>query len=965
MKTKQYGSLALALFNAIFALNATYADVFREAVPAVVNPVLRSVLRPTLELNGQWDFATDPKLAGEAGEWYLPKKELPEARPITVPGCWEAQGVGEPGPSHTATDKLAYEKAIVQLRSAYTGAAWYKRQVTVPADWQGKQIWLKLGGVNCQGWLWVNGRQIAHDWAYCGTWKYNITDLVTPGREATIAVLARNDLSSRRGESNCLRAYGGLFRGVELEATPAISIENAFVEPLFDQKKARLHIKLRDTAPNGSKEARTVRIRVSTGKQEAGETHLTINPGATRAEVTADISLDPFQPWSPENPFLYQAEIVLEQAGKPVDGWVERFGMKKYEVRDSELYLNNSRYFIRACSDNHVYPTTVCSPASRGEHVKRLRIIKSYGFNCVRMHTHCEVPEYFEAADEVGMLIQPELPYYGATLPTDTLLNHMSCAPETPKEDLLELVTHYRRYTSLAIYCGGNERNMPSPLGEELFQLSKSLDASRPWLALDGASNYTATNTEADHYGYGANVEFLTDKKRPMVRHEFSSMGVYEDPRLEPEYDRCRWLPNKTLREAKDFVRTTPGLDWNWASACLESGRNFQGIWHKQLIESARLDPLLDGFSFWLMSDMPPIGVCGILDVFFKPKHSTPEFFREFNSPTVILARAVGTPKPEALGWNPGRLIHTGGDVLEVDWVVSHFQPKAVENGTLVWRVVSNNSTLAEGKITGVNVAAGSVPVVGRSRIELPVLPKAVRAKLEVTLEGTGSNNSWDLWIFPKFQVVPGAGKGMAVSPSLVGMLEKRYPGMVVLGGPQADTASVIVARSLFDSGVMEALEAGKNVVCLSLPGFDLLQPGTTPGVWAPDGVSNQAGTAIATHPAFGDFPNTGWLDQGWFRLVDQAEKLDAGHKLRTVEPLMVGLGRKTNYVWGMLSYPLGFNLYTFQANVGKGRLLETGLNLVSDNPEAVHLLDQIIRYARSLDFHPEGTLNPSLLREH
>ena len=118
--------------------------------------------------------------------------------------------------------------------------------------------------MNSQGWVWVNGTFVAHDWAYCGTWKYDVTDLVVPGEKATIAVLARNDVASRRGESNCVRMYGGLLRGVELEATPAVSIDNALVEPLFDQKKARLHVTLRKATSAAPNELLYAQVNVAT-----------------------------------------------------------------------------------------------------------------------------------------------------------------------------------------------------------------------------------------------------------------------------------------------------------------------------------------------------------------------------------------------------------------------------------------------------------------------------------------------------------------------------------------------------------------------------------------------------------------------------------------------------------------------------------------------------------------------------
>ena len=931
----------------------------REPSPAVVNPAVRSPYRATLSLNGAWDFCVDPKLEGEASGWPLPGKVLPSARPIQVPGCWEAQGIGEPAVSN-GDNKLVFEPVNVKLRAAYTGAAWYKKEVAIPTEWAGQQIWIKLGGVNAQGWVWVNGTFVAHDWAYCGTWKYNVTDLVAPGGKATVAVLVRNDVASRRGESNCVRVYGGLFRGIEFEATPAVSIDNAFVAPLLDEKKARLHVTLRNTTsavPNGRYALQVKVLTVSDGRLAGEATTAVSLPAGPTTDLSVDLTLDPFRPWSPESPSLYKAEVVLKQNEKPIDGWVARFGVKKYEVRGGDFYLNNVRYFVRGCGDNHVYPIAVSSPASREEHAKHLRIAKQYGFNYIRLHTHCENPEYFEAADEVGIMIQPELPYWGS-LDEGGPYIHMSGAPMSIKDDLVELVNHMRRYTSLAIYCGGNERISPAPLDQELYKMAKSLDASRPWLNLDGGRNNTRENSEMNHGGYGWEYAPLKDNTWPFVRHEYMSFGINEDPRLEAKYTGA-YAPNQKLQDVKTFVSEQIGLDWKWADACLNAGHRLQGIWHKIGIEAARIDPYLDGFSCWLLLDISPNTQCGVLDMFWGKKSSTPEYFRQFNAPTVVLAQTANPTTPELLGLNPATLIYTEGDALDVDWVVSHFQSQPLENVTLAWQLVADEKTLASGKIKKIDVVAGTVPVVGRSRITMPAVSKAVRARLIVDMAAAQSHNSWDIWVFPKFSPQSNGGKDMAASPRAFDLLATRYPGLTKLGTPEASTATIVVARDLKEPGVLDALKQGKNVICLSLPGYNPLQPGTALAPWS---IGNQTGTAIPAHPAFGDFPNNGYLDQGWFRLVDSAEKLDPGHKFRGVEPLMVGIGRVTAYSHGTpVSYPLGFNLYAFQARAGQGKLLATGLNLVSDNPEAVYLLDQFIRYARSEKFAPQGTFDITL----
>lgn len=941
----------------------------REATPAVVNPPMRSALRDTIALDGSWDFAIDPKLQGEAEKWYVPGTALPASRKIAVPGCWEAQGVGAPGLS-SADTRLVYEPVNVKLRAAYRGAAWYKRQFTVPADWSGKQIWLKIGGVNSQGWFWVNGRYVGHDLSYCGTWKYNITDLVAPGGKATIAALVRNDVPSRRGESNCVRMYGGLFRSVEIEATPAVLIDNVYAEPRFADRAVRLHITLRNTT--GAVPGKPYRVEMRAvpwrGCCTPGEAarDVALGPGPT-TDFMADVPLGRFTPWSPENPFLYIAEVELypPDAATPIDGWIERFGMKQYEVRDGDLHLNGHRYFVRATGDDHVYPMTVCSPASREEHARHLRIVKQYGFNYMVHHTHCEVPEYYQAADEVGIMIQPELPYYGGFGP-DRPYAHLSGAPLMGKDDLAELVAHCRRFVSLTTYCGGNEGVAPTPLDRELHALANRLDPTRPYVSLDGGNNSRENSDVNNYWGGGMQTHpAVKENVWPHVLHEYMSLGLNEDPRIEPKFTGA-FMPNLSLTEVKRFVTKDVGLDWHWAEACFDAGYRLQGIHHKIGIETARIDPPLDGFVCWLMIDISPSSQNGILNMFWEPKHSTPEYFRQFNSPTVVLARTTDPASPEALSLNPAKLVYASGDLLEVDWLASHFQSEPLAGATLSWRVAAGDHQLDGGRIEDVKLGAGDVRVVGRSRMRVPALEKAVLATLAVELQSPGNQkpqarNSWKLWLVPKFRPRPDCGSRLAASAGAFDLLAPRYPGLAKLGSPAAADRAVLVAKDLAEPGVLEALEQGKSVVALSLPGFNVLRPGVSLGWWQ---ITNQTGTAIAQHPAFGDFPHEGFLDQGWFRLVDTAERLDPGHQFRTVEPLMSGIGRETGYAFGTAGYPLGFNLYAFQARTGQGKLLSTGLNLSSDYPEAIHLLNQFIRYALSPQFQPQGTFDLAGVRE-
>ena len=64
-----------------------------------------------------------------------------------------------------------------------------------------------------------------------------------------------------------------------------------------------------------------------------------------------------------------------------------------------------------------------------------------------------------------------------------------------------------------------------------------------------------------------------------------------------------------------------------------------QRIYQKQGLERARLDAACGGYIYWTIVDVGFNGDQGLLDQFWEPKASTPEFFRQFNGPTAVLAK--------------------------------------------------------------------------------------------------------------------------------------------------------------------------------------------------------------------------------------------------------------------------------------------------------------------------------------
>jgi hypothetical protein len=749
--------------------------------------------------------------------------------------------------------------------------------------------------------------------------------------------LVRNDVPARKGCIACTNCFGGLYRDVELEATPTTWIDNLWVQGDLDRKLAVVHVTVRSIGPATPK-ATSVEIRVTApGGRPAGHaTRQAVLGEKGAADLAVEVPLGEVEPWSPEDPALYVADAELcDGDHHALHGWRERFGVRKWEVRGKDFYLNNRKHFVRGFGDDSIYPITFCSPASRQQHRRHLELAKQFGFNYVRHHTHCEIPEFYEAADEVGIMVQPELPYYGK-LPTEAFTFD-------PQRDLAELIGHYRRYVSLSTYCMGNEGHLGSPLDHDLYAMIRQRDPTRLTIHEDGGVNTPQNSDFGSGRGapdWGAYPQ--EQDPRPWCHHEYLNLAVGRDPRTAPKYT-GEYMPPVSPESFYGRLESL-GLSRAWGDACLDAGQQLQRIYQKRGLEWARLNPNCHGYIFWTIVSVEGYGDQGLLNQFWEPRASTSEFFQQFNRPTAVLANMT-----------PGHQILTAGDDLKIEWWISHFSPEATGCSrlptSLYWRVVGDQVDQHGERYSTLTLRTGDVKPFGETVCQIPAVRKPVKGQLQASLtSNTGRlrastlfnmvppsfGNSWDLWLFPKPSAKSGA--GLCASAVVHQALAGRYSGMAVVGAPESQAAKTLVTTAL-DDDARQWLRQGKNVLLLKLAGP---APGVTLGWW---GMTKQTGTAIARHPAFGDFPHDGYLNELWFRIVDTT--VPAGRPaLKSVEPLMVGDGS------------LGYLIHVFQAQAGKGKLLASGLDLLDDKPEAACLLDQFLAYVQSDRFQPAGKLD-------
>jgi len=92
----------------------------------------------TMDLAAGWRFRPDPQDVGILEKWHTQAVSDADWTTLDAGSSWESQG-------HPELD----------------GHAWYRKRVSIPADWQGKRAWIALGGVNDAYELYCNGKRVA------------------------------------------------------------------------------------------------------------------------------------------------------------------------------------------------------------------------------------------------------------------------------------------------------------------------------------------------------------------------------------------------------------------------------------------------------------------------------------------------------------------------------------------------------------------------------------------------------------------------------------------------------------------------------------------------------------------------------------------------------------------------------------------------------------------------------------
>ena len=790
-----------------------------------------------MDLSGTWQFALDCQ------RLVHPDYILTET--VQLPGTTDTNKKGDPLIKKDETTHLS------RIYS-YKGRAWYKRQVAIPADWQGQPVYLFLERTKPTE-IYVDAKFVGASNDISTPQVFDLSKWLTPGR---------HDL--------------------------AIMVDNGNGVP--EQLYANSHAYTEDTQTN----------------------------------------------W---NGIIGRIELLN---GLPPAAQIEEHpNLKDFHIEGQHFYANGHLIFLRGKHDACVWPLTGHAPMDVEAWRNYLGDCAAYGLNHVRFHSWCPPEAAFVAADELGIILQPELPFWGDFNDKDTVLmqflhkegeNILRWYGHHPSfrmfalgnelwgsiDKMAEFIEDFRRIAPDKVYTFGSNYYLGYQgvkKGMDYFTTCRV--GGEAWGSYNTHTRGSFSFADAadggmiNHFHPNTTMNFeegcaLADV--PIISHETAQFQTY------PDYDEIQKYTGVLYPYNMEVFRSR--LEKAGMQDQAKAFHQASGLWslqlYKQDIEMDLRTPNMAGFQLLDLQDYPGQGSAyvGILDAFMDPKGlCTVREWREWCAPVVPLLVA-------------DKFCFTNEEGIHAKVQIANYSGESLKGKKLSWEVSSD----LKGEIVlpdGEGLIEAGALIISLSRYDKPT-----QLQLLLNIDGTEYHNTYDLWVYPTKDNLKRIKKKVIVTnvltEDIAGQLEK---GKNVLLMPDSSKLCVggLFQTDYWNYRMFKTIcEGNKKSV----------SPGTLGILTDP------------RHPIFRSFPTEMHTNWQWFPVIKNSHPMildNTGSDYRPIVQVIDNIER--NHKLGLV----------FEFAIGKGKLLVcmADLEKASDYPEGRAFYRSVLEYMTSKDFVP------------
>ena len=424
-------------------------------------------------LNGTWKFYFVDSYKNLPANITDPAISTADWADIKVPGNWEVQGYGVAIYTNHGYEFQPRNPQPPTLPEANPVGV-YRRDIDIPADWDGRDIYLHLAGAKSGVYVYINGQEVGYSEDSKNSAEFLINKFVKPGKNVLTLKIYRWSTGSYL-ECQDFWRISGIERDVFLYSQPKAALKDFRVTSTLDDTYKdgifKLGVDLRNNGSTAGNMTLVYELLDANGKVVAtGEKATNVAAGETRT-VSFDQTLPDVKTWTSEAPNLYKLVMTVKENGKVNEIIPFNIGFRRIEIKPTEqlarngkpyvcLFINGQPLKLKGVNIHEHNPATghyMTEELMR----KDFELMKQHNLNTVRLCHYPQDRRFYELCDEYGLYVYDEANIESHGMYYDlakggTLGNN----PEWLKAHMDRTINMFERnknYPSLTFWSLGNE----------------------------------------------------------------------------------------------------------------------------------------------------------------------------------------------------------------------------------------------------------------------------------------------------------------------------------------------------------------------------------------------------------------------------------------------------------------------------------------------------------------------------
>ena len=498
-----------------------------------------------MTLNGIWKFNWVKNADARPTDFYRTDYNDKGWGQMKVPGVWEMNGYGDPiyvNVGYAWRSQYKNNPPYVPIENNHVGS--YRKEIIIPAEWSGKEIFAHFGSVTSNMYLWVNGKYVGYSEDSKLEAEFNLTKYLKPGKNLIAFQVFRWCDGTYLEDQDFFR-YSGVGRNCYLYSRNKKYIQDIRVTPDLDSNYT-----------NGT-------LNVALNLNGSGTVELNLTDPAGKSVATAQVNgngqksvvMDVSNPekWTAETPNLYTLTATLKNGSNTLEGIPGKVGFRKIELKGGQILVNGQPVLFKG-ADRHEMDPDGGYVVSRERMLQDILRMKQLNINAVRT---CHYPDdnlWYDLCDQYGIYVVAEanIESHGMGYGKETLAKNPSYKKAHMERNQRNVQRGYN-HPSIIFWSLGNEAGY-GPNFEQCYTWIKNEDKTRAVQYEQAGTNEFTDIFCPMYYDYDACKKY--------------SEGNIDKPLIQCEYAHAMGNSQGGFKEYWDLIRKYPkyqgGFIWDF-----------------------------------------------------------------------------------------------------------------------------------------------------------------------------------------------------------------------------------------------------------------------------------------------------------------------------------------------------------------------------------------------------------------